>query len=147
MCYFIFESTTKMKSNITLTAQNFGDALVRAIALHHGILFTPFQITHSSFIPPEQINVGISDAPLSPPIVRPETRTENNFNREFTLTSEDVLQGLSAEISLDHLATAYVGNRVETLSFELPSEIRINLIMTAQGSLKDQTEHIFKPFD
>lgn len=136
-----------MKSNITLTAQDFGNALVRAIALHHGIILAPFQITRSSFIPPKKINVGISDVLLSPPIVCPKTRTDNNFNHEFTLTKEDILQGLSAIISRDHLETAYLGNCVGTLSFELPSEIRINLISIARGSFANKTRHIFKPFN
>lgn len=136
-----------MKSTITLTAQNFGDALVKAIALHHGIILAPFQITRSSFIPPKKMNVEISDVPLSPPIVHPKTQTEKNFDREFTLTKEDVLQGLSAVISRDHLETAYVGNRVEALSFELPSEIRINLISIARGSFANKTRHIFRHFN
>lgn len=133
-----------MKSKITLSARDFGNALILAVARQHGIIFFPYRIVRSSIQPPTKIKVDVSDKPLSKPLPTAK-RSQQNFDREFILSKEEVLHGLSREICLNQMGKPYEGNCVLDLSIEIPSEIRIKLKFVPQGSKLARNE--FKPFD
>lgn len=135
----------RMKSEVTLSPQHFGRALLQVIGMRHGIIFLPYRIIRSSVFPPPKTTVWLSDRPLSKPLSMGRKQNRDNLSGVFTLTRSEVLQGLSYEICIYHLGTDYDGNRVKSLSIELPDEIRVELEYITRGSAASAGENIFRP--
>ena len=127
-----------------ITRKEFGDAIIGYISSRCGIISMPYQIISSSITLPEKISVEITDEPLSPPSVSREPKKIEFFEgASFSLSRDEIYDGLTREIDLMKRGRKYEGNCVISLSIPLPEKVIVKLHFIPKGSWSKDFQHIF----
>ena len=123
-------------SRVIISSRDFGKAIARYICLKNGVpSFNPCKIDASSIVLVEDLTVDISEKPLSEPLDLLEECRDNNLDgMEFILTREEVLEAITMKYELFHSSKDFAGNRVESLSIELPDRMAFLIVYTMMGT-------------
>jgi len=134
-----------VRSDIVLTAQEFGNGIRQFISMKVGLLFFPYRIIRSSYQPPEEFRIALDTQTKVLQIAEIPIKEDIGLVVRFKLSKAEVIDAIALAICLKHMIF-FKDNRVTTAPEGIPESMKIELEFIPKAAAAGKYPHEFTQF-